>query len=130
MRAFALASLLAASLGCSLATPAAAQDGIYLPQSPTGPGGEDSIETSEGTRCRQSINGSGPYLDMGVMGSAIPEPRLGANIYRNQSSGATAYARVTVPLGRRPKRLDCTRLYDLEIARLKREIELLKLAAE
>ena len=62
MRAYALASLLAVSL---LAPEARASDGVFLPQSPIGPGGEDSIETAEGTRCRQSMNGNGAYADMG-----------------------------------------------------------------
>lgn len=43
---------------------------------------------------------------------------------------ATAYARVTVPLGHKPKRIDCNQVYELEIAKLKREVELLKMAAQ
>ncbi len=46
------------------------------------------------------------------------------------SQQALGYARVTMPLGHRPPRIDCSRLYELEIARMKREIELLKMAAE
>lgn len=67
MRGFAHGLLLVAWLGA--ASPAAAQPGVYLPPAPSGTGGEDSIETAEGTRCRQSINSSGPYLDVGVTGS-------------------------------------------------------------
>ena len=40
--------------------------------------------------------------------------------------GTIGYARIIVPLGASPRRLDCARLYDLEIARLKAEIQLLK----
>ena len=43
---------------------------------------------------------------------------------------AIGYARIIVPLGSSPKRLDCARLYDLEIARLKAEIEMLKVGLE
>jgi hypothetical protein len=32
---------------------------------------------------------------------------------------ALAYARVTIPLGRKPKRIDCSQIYELEIARLR-----------
>ena len=39
-------------------------------------------------------------------------------------------ARLTVPLGNRPTRIDCTRLYELEIARLRQQVELLSMAAE
>lgn len=38
-------------------------------------------------------------------------------------------ARMVVPLGKKPARIDCARLYELELARMKREIELLKMAA-
>lgn len=129
MRAYALASLLAA---CLLAeAPAAAQTGVFLPQSPIGPGGEDSIETAEGTRCRQSMNGNGAYADLGVVGNSQRRGDRGqALVVGSQDDYALAYARVTIPLGRKPARLDCTKLYDLEIARLKREIELLKMAPE
>lgn len=104
--------------------PALAGDGLYLPSPPTGPGGEDSITTSEGVRCTQSVNSSGGYLDFGVAGGDI-------NTYSTPgttpaSQGTIGYARLIIPLGASPKRLDCSRLYDLEIARLKAEIQLLK----
>ena len=116
------------------ATPASADyKGLYLPQAPTGPGGEDSIETSGGTRCRQSINSNGPYLDVGVTGSAsspLPDTPTAAFVDDSRDREATAYARVTIPLGHKPKRLDCNQVYELEIAKLKREVELLKMAPE
>jgi len=106
------------------AWPALAGDGLFLPSPPTGPGGEDSITTSEGVRCTQSVNSSGGYLDFGV---------AGGDIDTNSPPGATpakqgtiGYARLIIPLGSSPKRLDCARLYDLEIARLKAEIQLLR----
>jgi hypothetical protein len=130
MRAFALASLLVVS-AVALEAPAFANDGIYLPSGTSGVGGEDSIETAEGTRCRQSMNNNGAYVDMGVVGTAAKQsPYSNSYLTTNPSSSAVAYARVTIPLGSKPKRLDCTKLYDLEITRLRREIELLKLAAE
>jgi hypothetical protein len=129
MRAFVLASSLTACLLTPLA-PASAQNGIFLPQSPIGPGGEDSIETSEGTRCRQSINNNGAYADAGVVGNKSRQANRGSLLLNDNSDYALAYMRVTIPLGAKPKRLDCTRLYDMEITRLKREIELLKMAPE
>lgn len=129
MRAFALASLLAVSLSAPSA-PAAANDGIFLPQSPIGPGGEDSIETAEGTRCRQSINNNGAYADVGVVGNKSRQDRRTSVVLGDDSDYALAYMRVTIPLGAKPKRIDCTRLYDMEISRLKREIELLKMTPE
>ena len=41
-----------------------------------------------------------------------------------------AYARVTIPLGKMPKRIDCSKIYELEIAKLKQELELMKMNAE
>ncbi|RST31326.1 hypothetical protein HMF7854_11110 [Sphingomonas ginkgonis] len=82
------------------------------------------------------MNSSGAYVDVGVAGSSstgrdqssYAAPLAGPDA--GHSSEALGYARVTIPLGRRPERLDCSRLYELEIARMKREIELLKMAAE
>lgn len=103
---------------------ALAGDGLYLPSPPTGPGGEDSITTSEGVRCTQSVNSSGGYLDFGVAGGDINTYTAPGTTPASQ--GTIGYARLIIPLGASPKRLDCSRLYDLEIARLKAEIQLLK----
>jgi hypothetical protein len=127
VQSFLLAACLLAPSGASLA------QGIYLPPAPQGPGGEDAIETSSGTRCRQSINGNGAYVDVGVAGSTANRFRNFYSVDGNANRGGTealGYARITMPLGKTPTRLDCSRLYELEIARLKREIELLELAAE
>lgn len=43
---------------------------------------------------------------------------------------ALGYARIVIPFGQQPRRLNCAQLYDLEIERLKREIELLKVGLE
>lgn len=106
--------------------------GVFLPPAPTGPGGEDSIETSTGTRCRQSINSNGAYLDMGTVGSAAAplsaDQRSVLNADRDRE--ALAYARVTIPLGKRPKRIDCHSIYQMEIAKLRQELELLKMGAQ
>lgn len=105
-----------------------AADGLLLPPPPVGPGGEDSITTSEGVRCSQSINSSGGYLDLGVAGGNL------SNYYDvgddDQPQGAVAYARVILPLGEAPTRLNCARLYELEIQKLKAEIEMLKVGLE
>lgn len=109
-----------------------AADGLLLPPPPVGPGGEDSITTSEGVRCSQSINSSGGYLDLGIAGGDL------SSAYSNNDYGidestpqsAVAYARVIIPLGEAPTRLNCARLYELEIQKLKAEIEMLKVGLE
>lgn len=40
------------------------------------------------------------------------------------------YARVVIPLGTRPKRIDCSQIFELEIERLRKELELLDAAIE
>lgn len=129
-----LASLLVAN---PLAAPVRANTaGVFLPPPPQGSGGEDSIETAEGTRCRQSINSSGPYADFGVSGrvaSELPQSAINSPFYgiqQDRDREGLVYARLTVPLGKRPQRIDCTRLYELEIARLRQQVELLSMAAE
>ena len=133
MRAFARNLLLVAAAELTLASGAAAQPGMYLPQAPMGPGGEDTIETSSGTRCRQSINSSSGYVDVGVAGSAasgLPDTKGVFVNVTERDRQALAYARVTIPLGKMPKRIDCSQIYELEIARLRQELELMKMNAE
>lgn len=133
MRVFVRSCLLVVSLELLLAPPAAAQPGIYLPAPPMGPGGEDTIETTSGTRCRQSINSNTGYVDVGVAGSAgsgVPEGRDAFISITDRDRQALAYARVTVPLGKRPKRIDCSKVYELEIEKLKQEIALMRMNAE
>lgn len=133
MHVFARSLLLVVAAELLLSSAVAAQPGIYLPQAPMGPGGEDTIETSSGTRCRQSINSSNGYVDVGVAGSAasgVPDT-VGAFInITERDNQALAYARVTIPLGKMPKRIDCSKIYELEIAKLRQELELLKMNAE
>jgi hypothetical protein len=132
MHAFVRKSLLAASVSLLAAQAVAGTNGLYLPPSPSGPGGEDSIETSSGTRCRQSINSSGPYVDLGVTGTTgTKDDPANTSLYRtDRPNEATAYARVTIPLGRRPERINCSQVFELEIAKLKREVELLRLGVK
>jgi len=136
MRAFVRSSALIALVSVAWTTTAAYANpsGLFLPNAPTGPGGEDSIETPGGTRCRQSINSNGAYVDLGVTGNASSKPDTSAGgtaFYSDERDRqATAYARITIPIGPKPKRLDCNSVYELEIERLKRELELMKMAAQ
>lgn len=99
-----------------------------MPSPPVGPGGEDAITTSEGVRCSQSINSSGGYLDFGVAGGDLSTYATPGVVPGAQS--AIGYARIIIPIGSTPKRLDCSRLYDLEIQRLKAEIRMLKVGLQ
>jgi len=118
------ATVLTALALLPVALPAGAEDLYYLNQNQTGfnlpgvtlPQGQDEVRAADGTTCRSSVSGSGAYLDFGVMkGSG------------SDYNDVATYGRVVVPLGRQAKRVDCTRLYDLEVERLKMELKLLKM---
>ena len=115
------------ALTLALCSPLQAAEGILLPAPPSGPGGEDSITTSQGVKCSQSINSSGGYLDVGIAASG--ELTAGGASFGDAPT-ALGYARVVIPLGVTPNRLDCSRLYEMEIERLQREIELLTIGLE
>ena len=135
MHAFVRNSLLGALLLASASTAFADTTGVNLPAPPRGSGGEDSIETAGGSRCRQSINSNGAYVDFGAVGVAQQPLDYDSNdtfrFYSDErDKSGMVYARVTIPLGKRPERIDCSQLYQLEIARLREEVELLKMSAE
>lgn len=136
MHAFVRNSLLGASLLLAASSATAEYHGITLPSAPQGAGGEDSIETPGGTRCRQSLNSSGAYVDFGAAGiiSKPLENQSGGDAFRfySESRDQTGmlYGRVTIPLGKKPTRIDCSRVYELEIERLQAEVAMLKMAAE
>lgn len=135
MLGYARALLLVGLLTLPTSVVLADTQGVFLPPAPRGPGGEDSIETANGTRCRQSINSNGAYLDMGAAGNAnstIDTVTPSLNTFSRDEPDRTGlvYVRITIPLGKRPQRIDCSRLYEMEIIRLRQELELLKMAAE
>ena len=76
------------------------------------------MRAADGTSCRSAVGGDGSYLDFG----AVASPGTGTT----QDSGAV-YSRVVIPLGVKPRRLDCSALYDLEVQRLRMELKLARL---
>jgi len=92
------------------------QNTVNLPTPPP-VNGQDIIRGASGVSCQSAVASGGPYLDLGVIGSQ--------DVFNRDT--AAVYGRVVVPLGERPKRPDCTELYELEITRLKMELELLRL---
>ena len=93
------------------------QTGIHMPPMPQNQG-QDEVRSSSGLSCRSSNATSGPVMDMGVIGS-------GTNFAEGPNS--SLYARVVIPLGERPTRLDCNALYQLELERLRLEVEMLRM---
>lgn len=81
-------------------------------------------------RCSQSINSNAGYLDIGVVGGGLSSYGAGGVSGSPDPQSAIGYARIVVPLGAAPRRLDCTALYELEIRKLKQEIDLLKIGLQ
>lgn len=94
------------------------QNGFNLPTIPNVTG-QDIVRGSGGISCQSSVGSGGPNFDLGVIGSNDMFDR----------DSMSVYGRITVPLGKRPKRVDCTRLYDLEINRLQMELQLMRAGA-
>lgn len=94
-----------------------AQFGFNLPPV-TMPYGQDQVRAMDGTFCQSSVSNGGAYLDMGVIGNGG---------YEDVPGSGAVYGRLVVPLGTKPKRLDCTTLYDLEIERLRMELQLTRM---
>ncbi len=92
------------------------QHGMNLPAVPM-PNGQDQLRTSGGTTCATSMARNGAYLDLGAIGSQD----------RSDEHVGSVYARIVIPLGRKPKRIDCAQLYALEIERLRMEMELMRM---
>lgn len=84
----------------------------------------DTIQTMDGSRCSQSVNGGGAFFGIGVA-----KTENDTQSFTNGSSG-TIYGRLIIPIGKKPKRLDCIRLYELELQRLRSEIEYLSMELE
>ena len=109
---------------------ASADSGVFLPSAPRGPGGQDTIESATGTRCSQSINSSGPYLDLGVSANNSEDSLFLSDREAEGDLAVIGYARIVIPLGETPKRIDCHRLYEMELERLRAEIDMLRLGLE
>ncbi len=86
--------------------------GVTLPQ------GHDEVRAADGTTCRSAISGDGAYLDVGIIGN--PEQT-------STNSSVSAYTRVVIPLGEKRNRIDCSKLYNLEVRRLEIELKLMEL---
>lgn len=75
-----------------------------------GSSNSDEINTASGVRCRQAV-GSDTMVDLGVVA--------------DEQGSAGVYGRITIPIGA-PKRIDCSRLYDMELQRLQAELDELR----
>ncbi|MCJ2009370.1 hypothetical protein [Methylobacterium sp. J-092] len=127
-----LASLALIVAGCTVAQ---AQAGFYLPSSPTS-AGQDEFHAADGTSCRTTMDGMkrmevGSYGAGGdnLYGSAYsysyPYGSTTATKQPTQKNGGV-YARFSMSLDASPSRMDCNKLYELELERRRLEIEVMK----
>jgi len=81
----------------------------------------DEIQ-AEGVRCRQAMT-SATKIELGV-GQREEEEFLGQEYEPNGSGNTAVFARLTYQLGL-PRRINCSRLYDLQILLLEERLRLL-----
>jgi hypothetical protein len=105
---------------------------LNLPSTP-GSYASDRIRTSENVECSMAIGGS-VNVEFGVVGVI----NQNGPFYNNQGlypegydpdgivKDVGVYAKITIPLNAPKKRLDCNRLYLLELERTRMEIQKLK----
>ncbi|MDZ7824181.1 MAG: hypothetical protein U5K75_09205 [Ahrensia sp.] len=87
------------------------------------PSGSDEVRAADGTSCRSAVGNGGAYLDIGVIGN----PNALGGGTSTTASSTSAYGRIVIPLGRPRNRIDCSRLYDLEVRRLEVELKLMEM---
>jgi len=91
------------------AFPAMASESISMPGA--GPQNYYDEFSAGSTRCRQSIT-SGATFDSGLITDTDSDPAI--------------YARISVPLGKKSKRINCRKLFDIELRKQQIELELLE----
>jgi hypothetical protein len=124
----------AASLMLAIILPSSAlaqSTGFYLPNaSPSY--GQDEFRASDGTSCRTTMDGT-KRVEVGTFATGGNQTASGSNYgLPGYLTNPTAqgnlgvYGRFSWSLDAMPQRMDCTKLYELEIEKKKMELELLK----
>ena len=90
----------------------------------------DSITTGTGTHCRTSMNSNKGYVDLGITGTQGGASDVFSGFSAQRQDNATIYARVVIPLGDAPQKIDCNRFMQLEIERLESEIQMLRFSPD
>lgn len=101
--------------------------GFYLPDANL-PNGYDQVRTFNGTTCQSSI-APDSYLETGMYGNQTDNDNWQNNYkgyYNKARDELGVYARVVIPITGPKARLNCKRLYDLEVKRLELELKKLK----
>lgn len=111
----------------SFATAASGQ-GLVLPPS-TPSYGQDEFHSSDGTSCRTSMDGS-KRVEAGAFstGAEYRDRRdIPVQIFnREPSSNVGGYVRFSIALDAPKSRMDCRKLFELELQKKKLELEVMK----
>lgn len=107
---------------------------IQLPNQPQFPQGQDRVRSADGTECSVSTAPRDKYMDIGIVGGGSTGqgseysyiPQVGPQNQYSRNTGGV-YARIVINLDAEKPRIDCNRLYELEIQRLRAELEQIKL---
>jgi len=111
---------------------------LSLPAPPSWPAGQDKVRSADGVQCETSTTPRDWYMDIGIVGGRgnglgsntnptiidVNSTFMNNNFERNTMA---IYARVVINLDKPKPHIDCGRLYQLEIERLKTEIEYLQM---
>ena len=98
---------------------------------PTAPGSYQNDRFKAGDLDCQNAIGSATNLEFGVtgiIGNGYSDP-IDGYVDSSRVGDVGVFARIVIPLGQKPKsRIDCNRLYELELR--KKQLEVLRLEAE
>jgi hypothetical protein len=112
-----------------IGTTAFAESSSLNLQLPSVPGNYQSDKFRAGELDCSNAIGSATNLEFGVTGLIDKGDYDQLNNYINGGTDVGVYARIMIPLGKRVKsRIDCNRLYDLELR--KKQLEVMKLERE
>ena len=123
MKKTALVSLLFAS--------SVSATGMSIPSANV-PSGYDRVTTTDGFTCESTI-ASDTYVQTGLIGTQQDSdysPKAGkysSNLSQRDEIGA--YVQLVIPIGAKRERINCNRLYNLEISRLQAQIKQMELEA-
>jgi hypothetical protein len=95
----------------------------------TGTGSE--VTTASGASCRTGTQRT--TVDMGITSKRYDDnsmgninPQAGLYNFNTPQDTGMVYARIVIPIGAKKSQLDCSRMYNLELNRMKSENELLR----
>lgn len=107
---------------------------VMLPQAPQFQQGQDRIRAADGTECSRSTGPRQRFADIGMLGGNMGGSGSPYGYYGNGAgnqnytqNGGAVYGRITFNLDPVQDELSCSRLYELELERLRIELEQAKL---